>query len=105
MPYLFCAAHGREHENRTIEQQEEYRQQGESVLIVHGTLKTGPWHCDTCNVTLTRGDTALLMAAFPRHFTAGMDGYGFSAEKRYFDMKHAEFAVYGVQWPAVPARR
>ncbi len=52
MPYLYCAAHGRGHENRVIGQQEEYRQQGESVLIVHGTLKSGPHRCDKCNVPL-----------------------------------------------------
>jgi hypothetical protein len=101
MPYLYCAVDGRRHEDRAIEQQEEYRQQGESVLIVHGALKTGPWHCDTCSVPLTRGDTALLMTAFPRHFTEGMDGYDFAPEKRYFDMKRAQVAVYGVQWPDV----
>jgi hypothetical protein len=105
MPYLFCAAHGREHENRTIEQQEEYRQQGESVLIVHGTLKSGPWQCDKCNVLMKPGDAAMLMTPFPRHFAGGMDGYDFASEKRYFDMKRAEVAVYGVQWPDVPVRR
>ena len=101
MPYLFCAAHGQGHENRAIAQQEEYRQQGESVLIVHGALRSGPWQCDTCNVALKRGDDAMLMTAFPQHFTEGMNGYDFGPEKRYFDMKRAQAVVYGVPWPDV----
>jgi hypothetical protein len=101
MPYLYCVAHGRGHENRAIGQQEEYRQQGESVLIVHGALKSGPWQCDTCSVPLKRGEAAMLLTAFPRHVTGGMDGYGFASEKRYFDMKRAQAVVYGVQWPDV----
>ena len=56
-------------------------------------------------VSLKPGDAAMLMTAFPRHFTEGMDGYDFAPEKRYFDMQRAQVAVYGVRWPDVPVRR
>jgi hypothetical protein len=49
MPYLYRAFHGRWHENHVIVRQEEYRQAGESVLIVHGPLIIGPHRCDKCN--------------------------------------------------------
>ena len=37
MPYLFCAEHGLEHEVRAREEQENYRQFGETVLIIKGS--------------------------------------------------------------------
>src|SRR5271157_1489444 len=49
MAWLYCTVHGRGHENRVIIQQDDYCRQGESVLIVHGKLKTGPHRCDKCN--------------------------------------------------------
>ena len=48
-----------------MEEQENYRRLGESVLIVKGTLTGGPWKCYTCNITLRRGKRACLMTAFP----------------------------------------
>jgi hypothetical protein len=89
MPYLFCKKHGDEHEARTWEEQESYRQLGESVVIARGTLISGPWECDSCNVTLKRGKRACLMTAFPRAFAESMDEYDFSCERQYFDMKGA----------------
>jgi hypothetical protein len=99
MPYLYCAAHGREHENRVIGQQEDYRQEGESVLIVHGTLTGGAQRCDKCNATLRRGDAATTLSAFSRHVVDGMGDYDFASERRYFDMAKASAAVYGTPWP------
>src|SRR5947209_4133545 len=98
MPYLYCAVDGKDHENLAIAQQDYYRQAGESVLIVHGTLKSGPWKCDKCNTRLKRGDAATLMTAIPRHIAEGMDSYDFAYEQRYFDMKRAEVKVYGAKW-------
>jgi hypothetical protein len=104
MPNLYCAVHGRGHENRVIAQQELYREAGESVLIVHGTLTGGPHRCDECNATLGRGDPAALLSAFPRHLTEGMDAYDFAYERRYFAMAKATAAVYGTPWPDVTRR-
>jgi hypothetical protein len=58
MPYLFCEAHGREHEADASAAQEEYRQAGESVVTVKGTLISGPWLCDRCNARLVKGARA-----------------------------------------------
>jgi hypothetical protein len=101
MPYLYCAVHGRGHENRVIARQEDYRQAGESVLLAHGPLKTGPHRCDKCNATLDQGDLATLLSAIPRYVAEGMDSYDFAYEKRYFDIKRASVVVYGAPWPAV----
>jgi hypothetical protein len=101
MPYLYCAVHGRGHENRIIAQQDQYRQAGESVLLVHGPLKTGPHRCDRCNATLRKGDPATLLSAIPRHIALGTDDYAFAYEKRYFELKRVSVAVYGAPWPAV----
>jgi hypothetical protein len=95
MPYLFCKEHGQEHETRCREEQENYRRFGETVLAVKGTLVTGPWACDSCNVTLRRGKRAYLMTAFPRYVAETMDTYEFANEKQYFDMKRAEVTLYG----------
>jgi hypothetical protein len=99
MPYLYCAADGKGHENRVIAQQDYYRQAGESVLVVHGTLKSGPWKCDKCNARLKRGDAATLLSAIPRSIAEGMDSYVFAYERRYFDMKRAGVKVYGAKCP------
>jgi hypothetical protein len=101
MPHLFCAEHGKEHESRCPEDQENYRWFGETVLIVRGRLISGGWQCDKCNAPLNRGHKAWLMTAFPRSMTAGMGDYDFAHEKRYFNMKRAEVAVYGAEWPGV----
>src|SRR4051812_11850426 len=95
MPYLFCKKCGDGHEARTREEQENYRQLGEVVVIARGTLISGPWNCDSCNVTLRRGKRASLMTAFPRHYAESLDDDDFSNERQYFDMKRAEVAAYG----------
>ena len=84
-----------------FEDQENYRWFGETVLIVRGRLISGGWQCDKCNAPLNRGHKAWLMTAFPRSMTAGMGDYDFAHEKRYFNMKRAEVAVYGAEWPGV----
>jgi hypothetical protein len=101
MTYLYCAVHGRGHENRTIDQQERYREAGECVLIVKGRLISGPHRCDKCNTSLKRGDDATLLSAFPRHIVEGMVVYDFAQERRYFDMRKAEARWYGTAWPGV----
>jgi hypothetical protein len=100
MPWLYCTAHGREHENRAITRQDDYREEGESVLIVHGKLVTGGHHCDRCNGPLKRGDDAVLVSAFPRFVTEAMGYYDLAYERRYFDMWRASLAVYGAPWPS-----
>jgi hypothetical protein len=100
MPYLYCAADGRIHENRAIGQQELYREEGESVLIVRGILKSGPWRCDKCNAQLRKGDPACLLSAFSRYDTQSMHYYDFAYERRYFAMKGADtLALIGAAWP------
>jgi hypothetical protein len=100
MPYLYCAVHGRGHEDRIIAEQEAYREAGESVLVVSGTLASGPWQCDTCSVALTKGDQATLVSTFPAQVTESMRHYEFAAERRYFAMRGEEaVAVYGAPWP------
>jgi hypothetical protein len=64
--------HGQEHEAHAIEQGSSYRDEGESLLIVRGKLSTGPWLCDRCNATLTRGMIAYLFLPFTRHMTESM---------------------------------
>lgn len=100
MPYLYCAAHGRGHENRSIAEQDAYRQAGESVLVVSGKLTSGPWRCDICNATLIKGDQATLLSTFAAQVTASIQHYEFTAERRYFAMCGEEaIAVYGAPWP------
>ena len=101
MPYLYCAACGHGHENRVSGQERLYRDEGESVLIVKGTLTGGPHRCDMCNAPLKKGDAAALLSAFPRHIVESQDGYDFACERRYFDMKRAEAKLYGTPWPGV----
>ena len=102
MARLYCEEHGREHEARVIGNQHIYREAGESVLIVHGKLKSGPWHCDQCYGKLRRGHAAYLATAFPPHMTAGFDEYDFRYERRYFRLEGEEtLTVYGKVWPDV----
>ena len=87
-------------ENRIIAEQEAYREAGESVLVISGTLTSGPKQCDKCNATLRKGDQATLLSAFPREVTESMHGYEFAAERRYFAMRGEEaVTVYGARWP------
>ncbi len=95
MPYLFCKKCGDEHEARTREEQEIYRQLGEVVLIARGTLISGPWNCDSCNTSLRRGKRASLVTAFPRYYADALDDYDYANERQYFDMKRAEVSWYG----------
>lgn len=100
MPYLHCEKHGPEREAVTAANQEEYRQLGESVLIVKGTLISGPWRCDRCNAVLDKGDPATLHSAFPAHCREDLYQYDFDYEQDYFAMKNSDQAiVYGAPWP------
>jgi hypothetical protein len=99
MPRLYCEEHGREQEADTSRNQELYRQEGESVLIVKGRLISGPWRCDRCNATLTKGTLACLLTAFPGWMTESMYDYDFAYERKYFGKTHDGAAVYGAAWP------
>lgn len=101
MPRLYCEAHGRDHEDTSARNQELYRQEGDTVLIVKGTLISGPWLCDRCNAELKKGQPAILLLAYPRWITESMDKYDFSYERRYFAVEKAKVAVYGAEWPGV----
>jgi hypothetical protein len=99
MPYLFCKTHGRMHDASCQQEQENYRQLGETVMIVSGTLNSGPWLCDKCNAELNKGTTAYLMTAYPRHFAEELAGYDYANERRYFRMEKATVRVYGAMPP------
>ncbi len=100
MAWLFCAEHGRENEERVIRRQEEIRQDGESVLIVKGTLIRGTWRCDSCNALLDEGDRASLYAPYPRSITENIYEYDFSYERDYFALEgEDEITFYGAAWP------
>lgn len=99
MPRLYCEPHGQEDEARVIERREQYRQEGESVLIVKGRLTNGPFLCDRCGVELQRGDPACLVSAYPRWIVEQMQGYDFDYERQYFTVERAVVAVYGAGWP------
>ena len=101
MPRLYCADHGKEHEARTAGNEALYRQEGETVLIVQGRLNSGPWRCDHCNTPLGKGDTACLIAAFPRWLTASTPAYDFAYERQYFAVRKAEITAYGAAWQGV----
>jgi hypothetical protein len=103
MPYLFCEKHGREHEDSAAGQQEAYRQEGESVLTMRGTLISGPWLCDRCNASLTKGTHAYLASAFPAWVGEGTEDYDFAYERRYFAVEKAEAKLYGARWPGLAA--
>lgn len=105
MPRLYCEAHGRDHEAATVENQELYRQEGETVLIVRGRLRSGPWLCDKCNALLSKGRRATFTVAYPLHITETVQEYDFAYEQRYFDMENAELAVYGAAWPVLMVPR
>ena len=81
--------------------QEEYRREGESVLIVRGRLRTGPWLCDRCNATLDSGSAAWLASFLPAWITGQTEAYEFEYERAYFAMNEATVAVYGAAWPAI----
>jgi ribosomal protein L37AE/L43A len=100
MPNLYCAVHGRGHENRIIAEQAAYQEASESVLVISGKLSRGPWQCDKCNATLRKGDQATLLSSFPSQVTESMHDYEFAAERRYFAMRGEEaVTVYGAPWP------
>ena len=101
MPRLYCETHGREDEASTIERQEHYRQEGESVLIVTGKLRSGPWLCDRCNETIDRGSVAYLVTGLPHWITEGEPRYDFAYERRYFGGRYDRVAVYGAEWPGI----
>lgn len=101
MPHLYCEAHGRDHEDTTARNQELYRQEGDTVLIVKGALISGPWHCDRCNAVLEEGQSATLLLAYPRWMTERMNDYDFLYESRYFAAGEAAVAVYGAEWPGI----
>lgn len=103
MARLYCEEHGRQDEAQTIERQEHYRQEGETVLIIAGRLKSGPWLCDRCNDTLDRGSVAYLVTGLPRWITESEPRYDFAHERRYFRIDQAEVSVYGAAWPAITA--
>ena len=101
MPRLYCEEHGREYEADAGARQEEYRREGESVLIVRGRLRTGPWLCDRCNATLDSGSAAWLASFLPAWITGQTEAYEFEYERAYFAMNEATVAVYGAAWPAI----
>jgi hypothetical protein len=104
MPRLYCTEHGKEHEATCHEEQENYRLLGETVLIVKGTLTSGPWRCDRCNTRLTKGNPAYLVTAFSRHFAEELDGYDYGYERQYLAMERAEAKLYGAEPPGgIPA--
>ena len=106
MPYLYCEKHGREREAGIIEQQDEYREAAENMLVAGGTLVSGPWLCDSCNAQLRKGDTAVLVSAFPSHCRDDLYGYDFGYERQYFAMKASDTATaYGAEWPDDSIRR
>jgi hypothetical protein len=104
MPRLYCAEHGKEHEFRCQEEQENYRWLGETVLIARGQLISAPWRCDRCHAPLRRCHKAWLVTAFPHSATAGMGDYDFAVEKQYFNMTLAEVKVYGAECQTVYSR-
>ena len=106
MPRLLCETHGREEESETVRDQDEYRNAGECVLVVSGTLISGPWNCDRCNAELAVGQTASLFSAFPVWVAEGLIDYDFGYEREYFAMGRADTAaVYGADWPDDSIRR
>jgi hypothetical protein len=103
MAWLYCAAHGREHESAVKRRQADIRREGESVLIVKGKLISGPWRCDSCNAELNEGAPPYLYAAYPRDITEAMDEYGFEMERDYFKLSGEDrMALYGAAWPGGP---
>src|SRR5208337_646927 len=97
MPYLFCQEHGRQHEAICEAEQDNYRLLGETVLIVTGPLKGGPFHCDRCNVRLKKGQPAWLMTPFPRHITEDLAAYDYRYERGYFPLERVKARLYGAE--------
>src|SRR5262249_37651622 len=92
---------GRGHEACVIGLEEQYRQEGESVLILRGKLISGQWRCGACNARLCTGATACLIAAFPRWIAESLGDYEFEAAyaSRYFNVVEVATAVYGAAEP------
>jgi hypothetical protein len=100
MPRLYCETHGREEEAEIIAHQDEYRQEGESVLVVSGKLISGVFVCDRCNREMAAGQTAWLISALPGWVAEGLTDYDFGYERGYFAMAKTDTAsVYGIDWP------
>jgi hypothetical protein len=100
MPHLYCDRHGQERKAAIVMQQNEYQREGETVLVVHGRLISGPWLCDRCNDELRKGDPAYLISAFPAHCHEDLYEYDFGYERAYFAMKKSDQATaYGAPWP------
>ena len=106
MPRLYCETHGRDREAEIIANQETYRQEGESVLVVKGRLTCGPFLCDRCNKALAAGQPAYLISAMPGWVAEGLIDYDFGCEREYFAMAKTDTAtVYGADWPDDSIRR
>lgn len=100
MPRLYCEKHGRQCEADIIANRDTYRQEGESVLVVKGRLKCGPFLCDRCNKELAAGQAAWLISALPGWVADGLIDYDFGYEREYFAMAKTDTAtVYGADWP------
>ena len=93
MSSLYCKTHGEEKEAEARADDEEMREDGESVLIVHGRLISGPWRCDRCNAELNEGDEAFFEAIYPRHITEQIYDYDFSYEREYFALHDGSLAA------------
>jgi hypothetical protein len=92
---LFCEEHGREHEARCREEQENYRRFGEAVLIVAGPVKSPSHRCRACNLRLRRGQRGYVATAIPRYSAEAMARYDYAAEREYLVLEHAEVRLYG----------
>jgi hypothetical protein len=100
MPYLYCARHGSEREADIAARRTVYRQEGETVLVVAGTLTSGPWMCDRCGDELDKGDQAWLVSSFSRSMHERLCDYDFGYELEYFAMtKRDQATSYGAAWP------
>jgi hypothetical protein len=100
MPRLYCKNHGREREAGVVEQRDVYRRAGETLLVVTGTLISGPWYCDRCNLRLQPGNLAVLVSAFPSHYCDELCNYDFGYERQYFAMIGGDkAAAYGAGSP------
>jgi hypothetical protein len=101
MPRLYCEKHGQEYELGVVDKEQEYRDEGETVLIVRGKLRSGPWLCDRCNATLAKGTLACLASGLPAWITGQTETYDFAYEREYFVMHEATVVVHGAPWEAV----
>jgi hypothetical protein len=101
MPRLYCEKHGLEYEVGVVEDEQVYRREGETILIVRGILRSGPWLCDRCNTTLGKGMPACLASFLPAWITAQAEAYDFAYEREYFAMHEATVVVRGAPWAAI----